>query len=378
MTNRSEPTPTQSAFAPSEASASAHKVSAWLLSSFHSAMDGMVVADATRQIVLLNREMERMFGYPAKRLIGQPLDVLFSILSQADYSPQIRDCLALGDAEPEARVKLELQGVRANGEEFPLDASISALTTEGEHFLAFVLREKTVDPAAGEAAAPAHALLQSLSASSHQANEVERRRFSRELYDDLGQNLSVLKLDLDWLQNGCTDTGPQFHARVAHMQTVLDSIIVHTKSIASALRPPLLDDFGLVAALKWASERFQKKTGIQCSLQSGEFATAIGDPHESVIFRVVQEGLLNIERHAGASHVNLALWRAEDKLHVLLRDNGSGMAPLSRNKPGCFGLVAMQQRVYSLGGKIEIANIQPSGVEIHASIPLEPTSEEAA
>ncbi|HTN65291.1 MAG TPA: PAS domain-containing protein, partial [Burkholderiaceae bacterium] len=266
MTDQSEPTPTQSAFAPSAVSASAHKVSAWLLSSFHSAMDGMVVADATRQIVLLNREMERMFGYPAKRLVGQPLDVLFSILSHADYSPQIRDCLARGEAEPEARIKLELQGIRANGEEFPLDASISALTTEGEHFLAFVLREKTADLAVGEAA-PAHALLQSLSASTHQANEVERRRFSRELYDDLGQNLSVLKLDLDWLQNGGTDTGPQFHARVAHMQTVLDSIIVHTKSIASALRPPLLDDFGLVAALKWASERFQKKTGIRCSLQ---------------------------------------------------------------------------------------------------------------
>ena len=378
MSDQSEPSAIQQAFAPSSlAPASAHKVSAWLLSSFHSAMDGMVVADAGRRIVLLNRETERMFGYPAKRLIGKPLDVLFSILSQADYSPQIGACLAPGGAETEARIKLELQGVRADGEEFLLDASISALTTEGEPFLAFVLREKTRNLAAGEMPALAPNLLRRLSVSSHQANEVERRRFSRELYDDLGQNLSVLKLDLDWLQNGCEDTGAQFQARVAHMQTVLDSIIVRTKSIASALRPPLLDDFGLVAALKWASDRFQKKTGIRCSLQSGEL-TAIGDPYGSVIFRVVQEGLLNIERHAGASHVNLALWRADDNLHVLLRDNGCGMAPNSRHKPGCFGLIAMQQRVVSLGGKIEIVNVQPSGVEIHASIPLEPTIGEAA
>lgn len=373
MTDQSEPNPIQQAFASSaSAPASVQKISAWLLSSFHSARDGMVVADAAGHIVLLNRETERMFGYPARRLIGKPLDVLFSILSQADYSPQARACLAQDEHAGESRVSLALQGVRADGEEFPLEASMSSLRAEGERFLALVLRANPADSASRPAPIPAHALLHRLSASTHQANEVERRRFSRELYDDLGQNLGVLKLDLDWLQTSCTDTGAPFQARVAHMQTVLDNIIVRTKSIASALRPPLLDDFGLVAALKWASQRFQKKTGIRCSLQSGEFANAISEPHGSVIFRVVQEGLLNVERHAGASHVHLALWHADGDLHVLLRDNGRGMAPDSRGKPGCFGLMAMQQRIYSLGGKITIANVRPSGVEIHAMIPFEP------
>lgn len=367
MSDRSESGSIKEAFSPT----SADKLGAQLLATFHSATDGMVVVDSARRIILLNRETERMFGYPAKRLIGKPLEVLFSILTQADYWLPIHAQLAAANIGTDTRIQLELQGVRADGHEFPVGASVSALTADGDLFLALTLREMAVETTE-QTPAISPTLLRRLNASTQQANEVERRRFSRELYDDLGQNLGALKIDLDWLQNGFAEAGPLFQARVEHMQTVLDSIIVRTKSIASDLRPPLLDDFGLVAALKWASERFQKKTGIRCTLQSGDLPAKIGDPFESVIFRVVQEGLLNIERHANASHVNIALWRTEDNLHVLLRDNGVGMTEQDRNRPGCFGLIVMQQRIYSLGGKISIANTQPSGVEIHASIPSEP------
>ena len=328
MSDRPDPGSVKEAFAPAAAvSAAADKVSAWLLSTFHSAMDGMLVVDAAYRIVLLNRETERMFGYPAKRLIGKPLDVLFSILSPTDHWPQVHALLA-AKTETTTQITLELQGVRATGEEFSVRATVSAMVVEDEQFLALVLHEIRPDAEIEGEQTPAltPTLLRKLNASTHQAHEVERRRFSRELYDDLGQSLGVLKLDLDWLQNSFPDAGAPFQARVAQMQTVLDNIIVRTKSIASALRPPLLDDFGLVPALKWASERFQKKTSIRCSLQAGEFPGKIGDPVESVIFRVVQEGLLNIERHAHASHVNIALWRTDDRLHVLLRDNGAGMA----------------------------------------------------
>lgn len=372
MRDQSESSLIQEAVSPAHATLlSAHTIGAWWLASFHAARDGMVVTDAARQIVLLNREAERMFGYATRRLIGKPVDVLFSILAQADYWRQIDTGLAAGATAGEVRVELELQGVRADGEEFPINASVSVLAAQENRLLAFVLRE-AAPAVAAKPALLTLTTLRRLGASALQVNEVERRRFSRELYDDLGQNLSVLKLDLDWLQNGFPHDGPQFDARVAQMQTVLDGIIVRTKSIASALRPPLLDDFGLVAALKWASERFQKKTSIRCSLQSGEFPARLGDPAESAIYRVVQEGLLNIERHAHASQVSIALWHTEGSLHVLLRDNGIGMSAHCKNKPGCFGLMAMQQRIYAINGQITIENIQPSGVEIHATIPIEP------
>lgn len=357
--------------------ASANAVSSWLLSTFHSALDGMVVADATRRIVMLNQETERMFGYSARRLTGQPLDLLFSILTPIDYWQKIEAHVAANHAANAVPLQFDLQGVRANGEDFPISISLSGLATPDQRFFALVLRERpstaTIATAAGQIATPR--LMQTLNASSEQAREVERRRFSRELYDDLGQNLSVLKLDLDWLQSGFPDAGPQFATRVQHMQSVLDNVIVRTKSIASALRPPLLDDFGLVAALQWASERFQKKTAIRCSLQSGEFAARLGEPVESVIFRVVQEGLLNVEKHANASHVNIAVWRSDNRLNLLLRDNGIGLHAHNKARPGCFGLIAMRQRVYALSGKITIENVQPSGLEIQVSIPLEPLAD---
>jgi len=353
--------------------ASPDRLSAWLLTSFHSAMDGMVVADAARRIVLANRETERMFGYPSRRLIGKPLDVLFSILPETGHWPRFDALLQAAPGEPEAQLRLEMQGVRADGNEFRISAGVSALASDGERFLALVLRTMADDDTPPPSITPE--LLRRLNASTQHAHEVERRRFSRELYDDLGQNLGALKIDLDWLQRDYPDPGPELRQRVERMQTILDSIIVRTKSIASDLRPPLLDDFGLVPALQWACERFEKKTGIRCTLQSGGLDDKIGDPVESVVFRVVQEGLLNIERHAHASHASLALWRNDDGLHLLLRDNGTGIADGRRHKPGCFGLLVMQQRIYSLGGKISIANMRPAGVEIHASIPLHASRE---
>lgn len=373
MTHLSEPSVNQPAFAPtSDLPAPDHKLSAWLLASFHSATDGIVVADHQRQIVLLNREAERIFGYPARRLIGKPLDVLFSILGPTDYWQQINSHLAATTPDAIAPVQLELQAVRASGEEFPISASISNLSEPSGKFFLLVLRETPSSTGAAQGTVPSPTLLQTLNLSRQQANEIERRRLSRQLYDDIGQNLSVLKLDLDWLQRGFSDAGQTFHARVAQMQSLLDDVIVRTKSIASTLRPPLLDDFGLLPAVKWASERFQKNTSITCSLQSGTFERKIGEPYESVIFRVVEEGLLNIERHARASQVNIGLWHTRDTLHVLLRDNGVGVRPEDRNKSGCFGLIAMRQRIYALSGKIEIENVRPSGLEIHAWIPIEP------
>jgi signal transduction histidine kinase len=153
---------------------------------------------------------------------------------------------------------------------------------------------------------------------------------------------------------------------------LLDNIISRTKSIASSLRPPLLDDFGLLPAVSWLAENFQKKTSVTCEVESNGMTIKPGDPVDSAIFRVVQEGLLNIERHANAKNVRIILWHADGRIDVIIQDDGIGMAVGSENKTGCFGLNAMQERIFNLGGTINVKNIDPRGVAIHASIPVEP------
>lgn len=350
----------------------ANKVAQSLLSVIQSAMNGVIVVDAMRQIVLVNHKIERLFGYPAKQLLEKPLDILFS--SRSDNEQRRRMERLAASRIHGKRSSLELKGVRADGEQLSVQASISRVMVHGELFLALVLHDSAASSTEREVKQrpirPAE--LRRWAASSQQANEVEKRRFSKKLYDDIGQRLSVLKLDLDWLENSLSDADECFPARLAQMQGLLDNVIMMTKSMASALRPPLLDDFGLLPAVEWIAENFQKKTSIICTVESSGPAMKLDEPIESAVFRVIQEGLSNIERHASANSAKIVFTHTTDRLDVMIQDDGVGMANGSENKPGCYGLIAMQERIFVLGGTISIQNAAPCGVAIHASIPIEP------
>jgi PAS domain S-box-containing protein len=346
-------------------------VSAWLLAVIQSAMDGVVIVDAARQMVLVNSEAEVMFGYTENELLGKPLDLLISDQTREQHT---RDMDYFAEAKVSGKrvvkTRFELEGRRANGDAFPISAVISRVTVKGETFVAAILRETSATgPSMGTQGASPAARLRA--ASSQQASEGEKRRISKELYDDLGQRLSVLKLDMDWLEKNLPGSESSSPGRIAHMQSLLDNIIVRTKSIASSLRPPLLDDFGLLAAIKWLAEEFEKKNGIACSVESPEeLALIAGDPLESAVFRVVQEALLNIERHAKAGQVRIVLQRSADRLDVTIRDDGIGLQNEGKAKSGCFGLIAMEERVLGLGGTLSINDIEPQGVAVHASVPM--------
>lgn len=349
----------------------ASKVGPSLLSVIDSAMDGVIIVDAACQIVLVNHKVERMFGYPAKYLLEKPIDILLP--PRAGEQRRRIDRLAASRVNCR-RIKLGLKGVHASGEQLSLNASISRVDVHGERFLALIVHSSAADRSAIDAKRRAlrPSELRKWAASSQQANEVEKRRFSKKLYDDIGQRLSVLKLDLDWLENSLLDTDEGVPARVAQMQGLLDNVITMTKSMASALRPPLLDDFGLLPAVEWMSENFQKKTSILCSVESNGLAVKLGDPIESAIFRVIEEGLVNIEKHSRADHARIAFLHTDNQLDVMIQDDGGGMDSDSASKPGCYGLITMQERIFALGGTISIGNVKPHGVLVHASIPVEP------
>jgi signal transduction histidine kinase len=213
--------------------------------------------------------------------------------------------------------------------------------------------------------------LRKLAASSQQKYELERRHFSRILYDDLGQRLSVLKLDLDWLQARLGGMHADIPARIAQMEGLLASVIARTKNIAMTLRPPLLDDFGLIPAIEWLVDNFRKRAAVACDLEKRDVAICSGAPAESAVFRLVQEGLLNVERHAHASNVHIRLEQDSGRLAVTVEDDGIGASPGDIDKPGCYGLSAVRERVVILGGTIAVGNTDPSGFAIRASIPLD-------
>lgn len=343
-----------------------------LLDIIQSSADGVVVVDAARQIVLVNQRAEHIFGYPANLLLEKSLDVLLPVRPSSELRRRFD---RLGSTRVcGRRSSVELRAARADGSLLTLKASITRVTIRGDLFLALVVHEAIPMHVFTQSKAampvPPHARQRAL--TNQQASEVEKKRFSRKLYDDIGQRLSVLKLDLSWLENSLPDTNEFVPARLAEMHGLLDNVITLTKSMASTLRPPVLDDFGLLPAVQWMTESFRKRTGISCVLETEDIAGKLEDALESAIFRVIQEGLANIERHSHAGRAWISLRQRAGKLEVEIRDNGIGLEHADHCKSGCYGLIAMQERIFVLGGTIQIENARPHGLRIFACIPLEP------
>ena len=329
---------------------------AWLSGLLQAAMDAVIISDSKMSMVFFNADAQRLFGYPPGQLVGRSLALLLA----AGSHERLRH--AASGAASAARFRA--QGVRADASQFDMDLSLSSVTCGDQDFLVASMRECSPPTVAGQRRA----------LYFHHAHEREKRRFSHELYNELGQCLSVLKLDLDWLEQTLY-TGKSASAglqRIASMQSVLDSAIMRTRAIASALRPPLLDDFGLLAAVRWITQAFEKRTGIGCEIDCDSENVAGGDAVDSVVYRVVQECLLNVERHAHASRVKVSIRLDGRRLEVLVRDNGTGMPSGAERKPGCFGLVAMQERIYTLGGNMDICSSATQGSAIRVSLPIEP------
>ncbi|HYD79074.1 MAG TPA: PAS domain S-box protein [Paucimonas sp.] len=350
----------------------------WMSAVLASSMDAVVVVDSLRQVLLINRETERMFGYEAGEMLGRSFDTLFPARLSRESQAQLHRLVSLSAEGRGTRTKLAWTGLREDGREFLFDAVISPVSMNDEIFLAMILREKPPSRGDRSLSGFAGSELRKLAVSSQQKIEMEKKRFSRELYDDLGQRLSVLKLDLDWLQANLSDSENAIPVRVQQMQHLLDSVIARTKRIAMTLRPPLLDDFGLVPAIEWMVDNFQKRSAITCRLERHDIAIPPENPAESAIIRVIQEGLLNIERHAHATMVNIWIAQTDRQLNVRIEDNGIGLTPADFRKPGCHGLIAMQERVVILGGKIALGNIEPTGFAIQATIPIDQSLDFAA
>lgn len=349
------------------------KVGTSLQSIIDSAMDAVIVLDTAREIVLVNHKVERMFGYPASHLLEKSIDMLVPPGFGSEQRRRLeRLCSARGSGR---RTKLGLRGQHANGESLLLNTSASRVTVHGESFLALIVHSSATDDGALEQRRRTvkTADLRRWAATAQQANEVERRRFSRKLYDEIGQRLSVLKLDLDWLENSLSDVDDGLPERVAQMQGLLDNVITMTKSMASALRPPLLDDFGLLPAVEWMAENFQKRSGIVCTVESNGLAIKLGEPIESALFRVIQEGLTNIEKHSRARQARIVFLHTDNQLDVMIQDDGVGISSGAQGKAGCYGLIGMQERIFVLGGTITVGNVKPHGALIHATIPLDTT-----
>ncbi|UGQ45200.1 sensor histidine kinase [Massilia endophytica] len=211
------------------------------------------------------------------------------------------------------------------------------------------------------------ARLAELTAHSEKVKEQERTRIAREIHDDLGGNLTAIKMALAMLAARLPEE-PALHQKAAYVDELVDRTIDAAHRITLDLRPSILD-FGLVAALEWQVKEFASQAGLACSFQSSEPEVALDADSATALFRIVQEALTNIAKHAQASRVSVRLAPTRQHIALKITDNGKGIGPADRGKPASFGLRGMAERARALNGTLTLSHAPGGGTVVAIKIP---------
>jgi PAS domain S-box-containing protein len=218
--------------------------------------------------------------------------------------------------------------------------------------------------------------LDALNAHLERAREDERTGIARELHDELGQAMTGLKMDLAWLErrllaaNGAT-LSPEFDERISAMSQLIDETINQVRRISAELRPGMLDHLGLLAALEWQAKEFEKRMGTACVIESNVETIDLARDASTGVFRIFQEALTNVARHAGATRVEVKLDQRDDRLSLVIADNGKGIREGAAKSPTSLGLLGIRERARRLGGEVEVTRRRGGGTMVRLALPLE-------
>jgi PAS domain S-box-containing protein len=343
------------------------------------ASEGIITADMQQHILLANRAAARIYGYEPQALIGQPLDLLIPERFRARHRLDVQ---AFGEAESPARpmgTRPPVLGLRANGEEFPIEAAISYVHVDGQRLFTVIVRDITERLRAEEQIRAAraeleasHAELRRLVAARDGVQEQERKRIARELHDDLQQTLAAIKMDTLAIEQQLQRDPARVPPMLAKIDELATGAIASTRRIVNDLRPKLLEELGLRPALEALASDFAQRTGIDCSVDAaadGEHDAALAAPVANCLYRVTQEALNNVIKHAGARHVRLTLAHAPGgRVRLRIHDDGRGLTPQQARKPHSFGLVGMDERVRAIGGRLTVTGQPGAGTVVEVEV----------
>lgn len=302
-----------------------------------------------------NRAAEAMLGYVPGAVVDRPL---------SDFEPSLDMDRWLGlwkharHGEGPAQ-SFETDCVRADGSIVPADVSLSFLRFQGGEYLVVYLQDVTERRRAQER-------LRELSAHLESVREEEKARIAREVHDELGQMLTVLKLETSMCELAYGQLDPGLQDRLNSMKRLIAQLFQLVRDVATALRPPILDA-GIASAIEWQARRFEARTQIPCLVQVPEQLPPLTDAKAIGLFRILQEALTNVMRHAQAHTVEIMLEDDGRRLCLTVIDDGIGFDP--RAPSASFGLVGMRERVLMMGGSLDLASAAGEGAVLKVSIP---------
>jgi two-component system sensor kinase len=342
-----------------------------------SALDAVVTMDERGMITGWNSQAMAMFGYEEGEISGRLLsDTLLPHRYREAHCAGLQRYLSTGHG-PILNRRVELSALHKDGREFPIELSVTALTIEGRKVFSAFLRDISERKQAEQALKEAYEHLRDLTRRLTEAEEVERKRLARELHDEFGQALTGLKFDVAWLTKELSrpakgGAAAEIKSKAMGMSQAIDGLIQSVRATAAALRPGVLDDLGLVAALEWLATSFHERTGLPCDLT---IEPSIRDLPVDValattVFRGAQELLTNVMRHAQASKAGMRLTMHKGQLVLTVWDDGRGLRPDQWKEGRSLGLRGLHERVQMVGGGVNIMSAPKNGTEVTLSLPM--------
>jgi PAS domain S-box-containing protein len=366
--------------------------------------------DAEGNVATWNAGAQRLKGYDSAEIIGHHFSIFYPQEEQLRNKP--RDILAR--ATRHGQVEDEGWRVRKDGSRFWANVVVTALRDSNGNLLGFakLTRDTTESRERAEALTKAKELLElrveqrtavltrlnnemrteiadrqhaeeelrksrdqlrALAARLQSVREEERTYIAREIHDELGQACTAIKMDLALISRKLTKRQTKLQAKVESSIQLVDSTIVTLRKIASELRPRTLDDLGLPAALEAQAQEFEGRTGIHCSVILPPEPLALDTDRSTAIFRIFQESLTNVARHAHATRVEARLHREEDCIVFEIFDNGTGFDPELAKERKSLGLIGMQERAHLLNGELKAEGVPGRGTTIRLTVPLAPS-----
>ena len=310
-----------------------------------------------------NEAFTRLVNRPRDEIIGRTTVELGVI--DAARRPGIIDMLTKTGVVTD----IELEVKAAGGPPRTGLLSLVRIELGGQDCTLGTYRDITEAKRAEEQLRASRAALRSLATRQQDIREDERTRIAREIHDSLGQALTALKLQLSAAEEAACRDASGLGARLHETTRMVDDLVKSVRRIATDLRPPILDQLGLPAALEWLAQDFSRRTSIQCEATIGATNDAINGELGTALFRIVQEALTNVLRHAGATRVDIALGMKSGCVTLEINDDGTGITEAGTVGPGSLGILGMRERAAALGGVLEVVPRQEGGTRVAAWFP---------
>lgn len=336
---------------------------------FESTMLGMGIADQDFRFLKVNRAFCQLLGYSESELVGRtflevthPDDVgLSRVLAERTFRGEIPS------------YQIEKRYIRKDGSVVQARLSVSVVRDDRGQPLYFqgIVEDITERSRIEEELRRSRAQLRDLAARLEAAREEERAHMAREIHDQLGQALTALKMDVAWLKKRLPTRAQAVTRKRNAMAALIDATMESMHRLAAELRPGVLDELGLPAAIHWLAHDWEQRTGIPCRAWVSSDDVRLEAGRSTAAFRILQEALSNVARHAGATEVEIRCSISAQGLELVVRDDGRGITDAELTASDALGLLGMRERAQTWGGEVSIRGDAKRGTTVTLRLPLD-------